>query len=199
MKKLIWIIGGMSSGKSTIRRLLTKVLSNGEMKFLNKEGIEVSSFGNNLGIVGKVGKDHLYDGLDNSFGRLRKEGGLNSTFFSIKKHNITILEGSQTSFEWVKPLSEFCEKNNVEFYLILLEISLFENYKRLLKRIKDRGGDERDMTNKRLESVRAKNIQFERIFLKSLIFNNIIPLKFNTENKSEEEKVLEILKFVKII
>lgn len=192
VKKLIWLTGGMASGKSTMRRLLTKVLSDTASELIIEDGVEITSFGN-LAVVGEALEGGVCDGLDRSFGRLKKDGGLSSTEYSVKNFDITILEGSQTSGNWLKPLSEMCLKHNCEFYLVLMDVPYWENYKRLFKRIKERGGTEADMTNKRLESVRAKNKQFEGVFIKAEGFTNIHRLRLNTIGKTDEESLLECL------
>lgn len=197
MKKLIWIIGGMASGKSTMRRLLTTILSNSEAEFYQTENVEVTSFGN-LGVVGEVIEGGVFDGLDKSFGRLKKEGGLSSVEYCVKNHDITILEGSQTSGMWIDPLVAICEKYNCEFSLILMDIGLWENYNRLYKRIKERGGSDKDVTDKRLESVRSKNKQFEGVYLKCVEKGSINCFKLNTIGKTDEQKVLECLENIGI-
>lgn len=197
MKKLVWIIGGMASGKSTIRRLLTLVLATDEAEFIQTETVEVTGFGK-LGVVGEAMENGVCDGLDRSFGRLKKEGGLSSVEYSIKNYEITILEGSQTSGKWIDPLVEMCKKHQCEFHLILMDISLWENYNRLLNRIKTRGGADVDMTDKRLESVRAKNKQFEGVYLKCEKYDSINCIKLSTVNKTDEEKILECLEKIDI-
>lgn len=182
----------MASGKSTIRRLLTTVLSTDTNTLISQGDIEVSSFGI-LGVVGLVKENGACDGLDSSFGRIKKDGGLKSVDYSIKNHEITILEGSQTSGEWVKPLMEMCKLNHCKFTMILMDVPLWVNYNRLLKRILERGGSESDMTDKRLESVRSKSRQFATIYDKSEIYPEINRHKLNTMNKTDEEKIVEVL------
>lgn len=192
MKKLIWIIGGMASGKSTIRRLLTSVLANDERVLISGNGIEVTTFGD-LCIVGEAKEEGVCDGLDSSFGRLKKDGALNSTEYAIANYDITILEGSQTSGNWIEPLVAMCKKHDCEFHLILMDITLWQNFHRLYQRILKRGGSEEDMTNKRIESVRSKNNQFSNIYEKCLGEEGINCFKLNTIGRTDEEKVLDCL------
>lgn len=197
MKKLIWFIGGMASGKSTMRRLLTSVLATEKGKLIQEEGLEITSFGR-VGIVGQAKEGGVCDGLDTSFGRLGKEGALNSVERAVKNYPITILEGSQTSSKWTEELVNICNKYGCEFYLVIMDITLWENYNRLLKRILERGGSEADVTNKRLDSVRSKYNQFEGVFIKAEQYGNIIRYRLNTSKKTDEEKVIEILKLLKL-
>lgn len=192
MKKLIWVIGGMASGKSTIRRLLTSVLANGEKVLIKEDGLEVTKFGD-LCVVGEAKDEGVCDGLDSSFGRLKKDGALNSTEYAVENFDITILEGSQTSGNWIDPLKAICEKHGCEFHLILIDVSLWQNFHRLYQRIIERGGSDADMTNKRIESVRSKNNQFSNIYDKCLEEEGINCFKLDTIDKTDEEKVLDCL------
>lgn len=195
-KKLIWLIGGMASGKSTVRRALCKVLAESDPVLIEQEGIEYTDFGN-IGCVGKCLKEDGCDGLDSSFGRLKKSGGLATTNVCIDKYELTILEGSQTSSEWIKELHDICEKRNCDFYVVLLDCRYWENYLRLKKRIESRGGTEADITDSRIGSVTGKINQFRHVFDKASEYAKCI--RIDTEGLSIEEEVLQVLTATEII
>ena len=195
-KKLIWLIGGMASGKSTVRRALCKVLSDAEPTLVLGNGIEYTDF-DTVGCVGKCMKEDGCDGLDTSFGRLKKVGGLLTTATCIDRYPITILEGSQTSSEWIKELHDMCERRNCDFYIILLDCRYWENYLRLKKRIEARGGSEKDMTDERINSITSKINQFRHIFDKAGEYAKCT--RIDTEGLSVEEEVLQVLNATDIL
>lgn len=197
MKHLVWFMGGMACGKSTLRRLMTQVLADKPKTYIIEEGIEVSSFGR-LGVPGYVTDNSACDGMDRSFGKLKKEGAIASAKRSILEHEITILEGSQTSIMWMQPMIDFCKENNCKFTVILIDVPLWINYNRLLKRIIKRGGSEADMTDARVENVRSKNKQYGNIFLKCEATGEINCYRLNTLDRTDEEKILDCLQGIGI-
>lgn len=195
-KKLIWLMGGMASGKSTLRRALCTVLATSEPKLISNDKVEYTDFGN-IACVGKCLKDDGCDGLDSSFGRLKKEGGLNSTRECLKLRDIVILEGSQTSSQWIQPLVDMCKEMNVDFYVVSLDCRYWANFLLLKQRIEKRGGSERDITDKRIDSVMRKINQFRGVFNKLTPFANC--LKIDTEGVELEEKVVKVLQFIRMM
>ena len=91
-KKLIWITGGMASGKSTLRSQLLDLLKQNDGKLIKEPGLEYTDYGN-VAAVGDCTKTNQCNGLDTSFGRLKKEGALKTTEYCIEHYDITILEG----------------------------------------------------------------------------------------------------------
>lgn len=102
--KIVWIMGGMASGKSTLRRALCYCL--GGEKRIDDE-LHITEYGDDVVCIGacKTGIEDNFrcDGLDSSFGKLKKDGALSVTEHCIKNYKVTILEGSQTSGKWVEP------------------------------------------------------------------------------------------------
>lgn len=201
MKKLIWIMGSMSSGKSTLRRNFCNIMHDGESKVLrgglNNTPYIVTSFGN-VGVVGEATETSACDGLDKSFGHLKKDGGLNSVIYSVENFKYTILEGSQTASTWIEELNVIAENYGAEFYAVYLNVTLWQNYKRLLNRIQERGKTETDMTDKRLESVRSKNKQFRGVFDKCSGVSTIKCFELNVGDLIEEETLIEFLKILNL-
>ena len=79
-KKLIWIIGGMGCGKSTLRRNFCEVLTDGrpiiKNQNVNKLQCVLSVFDDFISVIGEVKIGGICDGLDASFPKLKKEGCL---------------------------------------------------------------------------------------------------------------------------
>lgn len=195
-------MGSMSSGKSTLRRNFCKVMDGTEGQILKgtfkQVPYVVTEYGT-VGVVGEAIEGGSCDGLDKSFGLLKKEGGLNSVAFCLNNYEITILEGSQTSSMWIDDLVKISEKYNAKFYAVYLNVTLWQNYQRLLNRIQERGKTEADMTDKRLESVRSKNKQFRGVFDKCSLVSTIKCYELAVSDLNEEQTLLEFLKVLKII
>lgn len=195
-KKLIWIIGAMASGKSTQRKLLCERLSDGIEPDLIKKDIGdlkviYSSYSDIVGIPGKASTNQC-DGLDSSFGAMKKVGSLKATEICIKKHEITIVEGSQTTFLWVDELSNLCRKHNCEFYIIHLNLQDEVVIDRLYHRNEVKGTE---VTDKKIKNVLAKNNQYYNIYEKIKDREDIIKKRINAK-KSIEKVFDDIVDFV---
>lgn len=192
-KKLIWLIGGMASGKSTLRRALCTVLENSESKLISNDEVEYTDFGEIVCIGNCTLKG--CDGLDKSFSRLKKDGGIKSVEHCLKKQkSVVVLEGSQTSSKWIEPLMNICRETDTDFYVILLDNSYWSNLMRLKQRIEEKGGTEKDITDKKIDSVLGKNRQFRGVFAK--IPDGVNKLRIDCENIELEEKVIKVLQFI---
>lgn len=189
-------MGGMASGKSTLRRALCAVLGTSEPELIATDEVEYTDFGN-IACVGKCLKEDGCDGLDSSFGRLKKEGAINTTRKCLELRDIVILEGSQTSGQWIQPLVNMCKEMGVDFYVISLDCRYWANFLRLKQRIEARGGTEKDITDKRIESVMGKINQFRSAFNKLVPLANC--LKIDTEGIELEEKVIKVLQFIGVM
>ena len=196
-KKLIWITGGMASGKSTLRSQLLDLLKKYDGKLIKEPGLEYTDYGN-VAAVGDCTKKNQCNGLDSSFGRLKKEGALATTEFCIKNYNITILEGAQTSAQWVLPLCEMCLKHNCRFYLVHLDLRYWENYQRLRTRLLASGKTEKDISDDKLESIRGKNNQARLIDEKCTLTGFVKVIKLNTEDMSTEDKLYNVINGTKL-
>lgn len=166
-KKLVWVMGAMASGKSTQRKLLCERLSDGiEGDLVKKQigdlNVIYTSYGDLVGMPGKASTNQC-DGLDSSFGAMKKVGSLKATEICIKKHSITIVEGSQTTFTWVDALAEMCEKHNCEFYIVHLYLDDEIVIDRLVHRNEIKGTE---VTDKKIKNVLAKNNQYFNIYEK---------------------------------
>lgn len=192
MKKLIWIVGGMASGKSTLRDQLIELLKTDAPKLISTTEFEFVDYGS-LASIGNCLSNAKCNGLDGSFGKLKKDGAIKNVEYCVKNFEITLLEGSQTSAQWILPLCEICLKYECEFYLIHLDLRLWENYQRLRKRILDSGKTELDITDSKLDSIRAKNNQAKFISdqCNKTEFVNVV--KINTEGMSFQDKMNEVL------
>lgn len=197
MKKLIWITGGMASGKSTLRTHLIELLKTHKGKLIQEPGLEYTDYGK-VAAIGDCTKKNQCNGLDSSFGRLKKEGALATTEFCIKNFDVVILEGAQTSAQWVLPLMEMCYNNRCKFFLIHLDLRYWENYNRLRTRLLASGKTEKDITDDKLDSVRGKINQGRLIASQCEKAGWGKVIKLNTEDMSTEEKLMTVIKEVKL-
>ena len=196
-KKLIWITGGMASGKSTLRQQLIDLLKDHDGKLIQEPGLEYTDYGS-VAAVGNCVKTNQCNGLDSSFSRLKKEGALATTEHCIENYNITILEGAQTSAQWVLPLCEMCLKHNCRFYLVHLDLRYWENYRRLSQRLLASGKTDLDITDDKLDSVRGKNNQARLINEKCTLSGFVKVIRLNTEGMSTEDKLMEVINRTKL-
>ena len=197
MKKLIWITGGMASGKSTLRTQLIELLKQHDGKLIQEPGLEFTDYGN-VAAVGNCTRTNQCNGLDSSFGRLKKDGALHTTEYCIENYDITILEGAQTSAQWVFPIIEMCFKNRCKFFLVHLDLRYWENYQRLRTRLLASGKTEKDITDNKLDSVRGKINQARLIASQCEKAGWGKVIKLNTEDMSTEEKLMTVIKEVKL-
>lgn len=196
-KKLIWITGGMASGKSTLRSQLLNLLKQHDGKLIKEPGLEYTDYGN-VAAVGDCTKTNQCNGLDTSFSRLKKEGALATTEHCIKNYDVTILEGAQTSAQWVLPLCEMCLKHDCKFYLVHLDLRYWENYQRLRTRLLASGKTDKDITDDKLDSVRGKNNQSRLINEKCTLTGFVKVIRLNTEDMSTEEKIMNVINGTKL-
>lgn len=196
-KKLIWLMGGMASGKSTLRRALCAVLGTSEPELIATDEVEYTDFGE-IVCVGNCILNKGCDGLDKSFSRLKKDGGIKSVEYCLRKQkSVVVLEGSQTSVKWIEPLMDICQQTNTDFHVILLDYSYWSNLMRLKQRIEEKGGTEKDITDNKIDSVLGKNHQFRGIFAK--IPDSVNKLRIDCENIELEEKVIKVLQFIGVM
>lgn len=197
-KKLIWIIGATASGKSTLRRSIVDILGKSEGKIISVPDMEYTDYGN-AAVLGKCKPDGVCDGLDISFNHMRKEGCMRTVEECIKNHDYTFIEGTMATGQWILPLCEMCLKYDCNFYLIHLDMRYWENYKRLVKRVLERGGTEDDIKDSMLDSVRGKSVQMKNLYKKCVQTGFIKCLQLNAEVLELEEKVRMSLKFLKLL
>lgn len=186
-KKVIWLTGSMSAGKSTQRRNLCSEFATADIA--EHTGTEdgkyyhFTSFGV-ISCIGKVkqtlnGDISMCDGLDSVFGKTKKEGGIYSVHKALECSKIVVLEGSQTSPSWATELQPILKHHKAEMYLVHLHMSYVENIFMLAKRqwdkmkAKDPDADLDDaeidnfiqkMTDKNVESLIGKNRQFNNCY-----------------------------------
>lgn len=192
-KKLIWIVGGMASGKSTLRDHLIENLSTRTPKLISNDFQEYVDCGK-LAALGNCLKSNQCNGLDSSFGKLKKDGAIRNVEYCVKNFQTTLVEGSQTSAQWIIPLCEICLKYDCEFVLIHLDLRLWENYKRLVNRLLTSGKTEEDVTDSKLDSIRAKNSQAKFISLQCRKTEFVKVISVNTEGLTAKQTLKQILK-----
>ena len=196
-KKIIWIVGGMASGKSTLRNQLIEYLSTSSPKLISTDTQEYVD-GGRVAAIGNCLKGNQCDGLDSSFGKLKKDGAIRNVEHCVKHHEITLIEGSQTSAQWIIPLCEICLNYDCEFILIHLNLRLWENYQRLRKRILESGKTEKDITDSKLDSIRAKNSQAKFISEQCSRTEFVKIITIDTEGMEFEETLKAVLKRIKL-
>ena len=196
MKRLIWILGGMASGKSTLRDGLIRELKTSEPKLVKEEGVEYVDCGR-LASLGNCLTNGQCNGLDQSFNRLKKEGAIKNVELLVKNYDTIILEGSQTSAQWILPLCEICLNNDCRFILLHLNLRLWANYMRLRDRVLKRGKDEYDITDKKLDNIRAKVNQTRSIRKKCELTEFIDVINVDSENFTSDQTLEFALKELK--
>ena len=126
---LLWMIGSMASGKSTQRRLICEGISGSksfevvDQSSLSNQRLIYSVYGPEVATIGEVTLTSQTDGLDKSFSKLKKEGGLASTEHCWENFPLTVLEGSQTSIRWFEHLSKIDAEND-DLKLVIVHLTL---------------------------------------------------------------------------
>src|SRR5437868_2641208 len=131
-KRVIWLTGSMSAGKSTQRRMLCNEFA--EATPVEHTGIDAAktyfytSFGKTVACLGKVKQldnigASLCDGLDSVFSKVKKEGGIYSIHKALQQHQIVVIEGSQTSPSWATEMQPILKEHSAELYLVHLYLS----------------------------------------------------------------------------
>lgn len=176
-KRVIWLTGSMSSGKSTQRRLLCNEFATKNIK--EHTGVEnglnyhFTSFGI-ISCLGKVkqvenGEVSMCDGLDSIFGNVKKDGGIFSIDKALQKSKVVVIEGSQTSPSWATLMQPILDKHDADLYLIHLEMSYWQNFNRLIQRQNEKlqaKGEAiiNELTDRNIESLIGKNRQFNSCY-----------------------------------
>lgn len=192
MKKLIWIVGGMASGKSTLRDGLIERFATAEPHLVANERQEYVDAGR-IASLGDCLRANQCNGLDSSFNRLKKDGALRNAQYLIQHFDITLIEGSQTSAQWILPLCEYCIENDCKFILIHLNLRLWENFLRLRTRLLTSGKTERDITDEKLKSVAAKNSQAEFITKQCEKTEFVKVIRLDTEGMTTDDVLRKTL------
>lgn len=195
MKKLIWIVGGMASGKSTLRDGLIEHFQTHAPELVQNERQEYVDAGR-IASLGDCLRPNQCNGLDSSFARLKKDGALANARYLIQHHDITLIEGSQTSAQWILPLCEYCLDENCRFILIHLNLRLWENFQRLRVRILASGKTERDITDEKLKSVAAKNSQADFIARQCEKTEFVKVIRLYTEGMTPEDVLRNALSLI---
>lgn len=195
MKKLIWIVGGMASGKSTLRDGLIEAFATEKPKLVANDCQEYVDAGR-IASLGDCLRANQCNGLDSSFSRLKKDGALRNAQYLIQHFDITLIEGSQTSAQWILPLCEYCIENDCKFILIHLNLRLWENFLRLRTRLLASGKTERDITDEKLKSVAAKNSQAEFITKQCEKTEFVKVIRLDTEGMTTDDVLRKALSLV---
>lgn len=213
-KKVIWLTGSMSSGKSTQRRNLCNEFATlpaevfeGEEKGLN---YHFTSFGV-ISCLGKVrqeenGEISMCDGLDSVFGHLKKDGSIYTVHKALQKSKVVVIEGSQTSPSWGELLQPILTRHKADLYLVHLSLSYWDNFNRLRERhwhkltakgVLNQEGDlnlcDITLTDKNIESLIGKSRQFNNCYEK---LKGLCPRLKIDATQSEQRVFKQIVKFV---
>lgn len=204
MKKLIWIMGSMGSGKTTQRKLLFNLLGNEELietTHLKREQGDIMFV--KSGIVVTLGSAK---GMDDSYGKMTKAGLADSYRSLAWDHDIQIvlLEGAQASTNWyteiIQPSLDY-----VELFLVHLRIDFDDNMNRIKQRkLGDAFKQQGDLAwvkldDAKFESVIGKNKQYRSTFKKIQSFEDKNAHFLEIEATSDKFDILEqILNFARI-
>ena len=174
---LVWILGSMASGKTTLNWKLIDFFSEGkghkmELKQDAHKGVNFcySKFPNVISL-GHMKRDSATSGIDPVMGDIKVVGVEKSLELALKEDvDCVIMEGAQASSKWF----EFVLKNDPKFFLIYLHLDYDDNLNRLkyrqhqkmLKKGELFIQDHRDvkLSNKNYESIIGKNRQYANIF-----------------------------------
>ncbi len=175
MKKpiVIWIIGSNGSGKTTQAKLLGNFFKTEPLKII--EGTEnninwaYSTYGNKIANVGRV-QNNPCCGTDTL---QTKEQIRLSYLKAITNHKIVILDGIMASGAWL----EFINEVETNILLVLLDIDINDNLKRIRARRSAKNADKEIIINpSTVENLKGKIKGFKSLYnnLSDKIDNKII-------------------------
>lgn len=204
---IIWIMGSMASGKTTLNKALMYTLSQ-HIEVFDYDIVKGTEDGVNymytkygkVASIGQMKKGVATCGIDPVMGWLKTEG----VELSIRKANeeceFVIVEGAQAAYTWF----DFMEKIDPEFLLVHLNISYDENIKRLkLRQFKKKYNKEPkfnahlslSISDKNYDSVLGKNKQYMNIWNKvqDRVNNKLQVDALNSPEQIEMEVLNKIL------
>lgn len=175
---IVWILGSMASGKTTLNKGLFEILCSSTLPFEERK-IEVvageeggvnymytKSY--NVASIGQLKQGVATCGIDPVMGKLKTEG----VELSIRKANqdceFVIIEGAQAAYTWF----DFVEKIDPEFLLIHLNISYDDNIKRLKLRQFIKANNRNPINNEHLE-LSISNRNYDSVLGKNKQYSNI--------------------------
>lgn len=183
MKVVIWLMGAMASGKSTLSRLLQQSLS-GTEQFENLQAEENGKLfaytkANSVAVLGKQSKDKMSGGVDFVFNQIKIEG-LSYTLEKLSKDSsieFIIIEGSQASNNWYSIISGF--------YPMIFGVHLELSYEQNIRRLKNRqfaNANGRQPENNEELLVECKDSQYTNVLSKNQQYRNLFEKIKNNKN-----------------
>lgn len=198
MSYLIFIIGGMSSGKTTTNRGIVEAFKTQEKELFageeNGVNYAYSHFGEMVTSLGDL-RDSQCTGWDSVSTKCKNVGLELSIRKAIEKSEFVVLDSIMSSSVWV----DLIVKNSPNNFLIHLTTSFEENVRRLKKRQANKVGKEDFLdvwlTDNNYEFIRKERMQYTNIFDKFKDkFSASIRIDSNDKTPSEVNK--EVLKFI---
>lgn len=172
-KIIIWIIAGLSVGKTTQNKKLLHSLKDAKRVYHKSfEGSTFYAF-TSYGLICSLGEINNSQccGLDRVSSKLKNEGVRYSIEKAFEVCDIVIVESIMSSSKWI----EFLGKFDAELFIIHLDISFEENVRRLkwrkyskeritMGRGLDEGYLEEELTDANYEFIRKTRMQYKNIF-----------------------------------
>lgn len=179
---IIWILGSMASGKTTLNKRLFKSLQftntimssslmQGNVDEDNYIYTKSKSDGSIVSSIGILKEGTATCGIDPVMGKLKTTGVELSIKLAFKQSDFVIVEGAQAAITWY----DFIQKIDPNFLLVHLNISYDENIKRLklrqFKKLYSREPVNNEhlllsISDKNYDSVLGKNKQYNNIWTK---------------------------------
>lgn len=170
MKKIVWIIGSLSCGKTTQNKML---LGLGGTKLFLKQGVnaeEVPWVYTQCGRISSLGVINESDccGLDRVSSKLKQEGIIASIKVALRNTDLVIVESIMSASTWF----DFLSNQDAELYMIRLHCDFEDNVRRLKLRqwSKEKHGtlhiSDHRLTDANYEFIRKTRMQYEGIYKK---------------------------------
>lgn len=197
---IIWIIGGMASGKSTLARsIFFSFFKDGEEAIQNKgqeNGVNYIYNYSPCKTIAMIGKcsGAASTGIDSYMTFLRRQGVELSIRKAASECDIVIVEGAQAALTWKETIKSVDEN----FILFHLKIGFFMNMLRLRKRQATKLAVEEQsvvLTDKNVGSLLDKNKQYRSLFEKLKGETPNIH-EFDVENMGEKELFRKSMKII---
>jgi len=129
MKVIIWILGSLSSGKTTQNKLLQEHLGNRERQYLTGESGGIPYAYTKYGDICSLGdlNESVCCGLDRVTSRLKNEGIYNSLKEALSDCDIVVVESIMSASTWFDKLKEY----DAKLFMVHIGVSFEENVRRL--------------------------------------------------------------------
>lgn len=202
MKSIIWIIGALSSGKTSLNKGIIEIVGDGRREYFSGEENGVNYSFTRFGDICSLGDINASQccGLDRVSSRLKNAGVELSLKKAFEKSDFVIVESIMSASTWF----DFLEKNCDNLFLVHIYCSFEENVRRLKKRqfSKENKGEnptseqylKHVLSDANYEFIRKTRLQYKGIYSK---FNNkCFSLEIDTTRTGEYLCSKQVVKFI---